>query len=86
MDKHLLRAINEVYAFISGKFTNGGGVGEICIRVKHGSKAYGGGIWVIGRVLMDRILILIIENKDTLNDMIDLVNQIVDGSLSQVII
>jgi len=56
---------------------------EACIRVRSGTR---GGIWVLGRIIHGRVLIIVVEKCDTMNEMNDVLQQVIEVTLGHIIV
>lgn len=82
-DPIIVRAMNHVREILSGRYSKeSGGASEVCLRVRSG---YRGGHWVIGRMMSDRVVYLIIDRCETMNDLYQCFTQTIDGAIANVI-
>lgn len=83
LDPSVVRALNDLRETLSCRHSRGYQVTEACLRVKSVRR---GGLWVVGRRLGDRMMLLIVEGRGTLTDMYEQVMLTTDGILQQVML
>jgi hypothetical protein len=78
IEPHMIKSLNHVHNQLASNRAR-----EVCIRIRSGNR---GGVWMYGRRMNDRYLYIVVERCDTMNEMQELVQQIIQTNFQHILI